>query len=79
MAQLKACQNSMLKFDYFAQPFNFLLPEGRETYRSGKGCCMTLMLVIVVIFYGAMQSIKLFTFDETDVMVSQTQNYFDED
>lgn len=37
------------------------------------------MLVLFCIFYGSMQSIKLLTFDETDVMVSQRDAYFDSD
>lgn len=38
---------------------------------------MTLILVLTCIFYGAMQSIKLLTFDETDVMISARDSYFD--
>lgn len=38
-----------------------------------------MLLVTALVFYGAMQSIKLFTFDETDVMVSQRDAYFDSD
>lgn len=40
---------------------------------------MTIVLLICLGFYGSMQSIKLFTFDETDVMVSQRDAYFDSD
>ena len=68
---------SVVKFDAFAQSFRFRLPEGKEKFQSCKGCCLTLLLLTVLVFYGVMQSIKLVTFDETDVMVSQRDAYFD--
>lgn len=40
---------------------------------------MTVMLLIALIFYGTMQSVKLLTFDETDVMVSKRDSFFDAD
>ena len=69
-----------MQYDAFAQPFNFLIPpEEGKAFRSCKGCSMTIVLVVALSFYGAMQSIKLFTFDETDIMVSQRDAYFDKD
>ena len=66
-----------MRFDAFAEPFTFLLPEGKDAYRSCKGCTLTVMLVLALIFYGSMQSIKLLTFDETDIMVSSKDAAFD--
>ena len=40
---------------------------------------MTFILVIAICFYGALQSIKLLTFDETDVMVSQRDSFYSAD
>ena len=68
---------SILQYDAFAEPFRFLLPEGKDAYRSCKGCILTVMLVLALIFYGAMQSIKLLTFGETDIMVSSKDAAFD--
>ena len=53
-----------------------MLPEGKERMATGKGCILTVFLVISLIFYGSMQSVKLFTYDETDVMVSKRDSYF---
>ena len=69
--------DKLLAFDTFATTFQFKLPEGKETFASCKGCCFTFLLVLVSLFYGAMQSVKLLTFDETDVMVSSRDAYFD--
>lgn len=41
------------------------------------GFCLTIALVAILAFYGVMQSIKLVEFDETDVMVSSRDAYFD--
>ena len=71
--------DSIVKFDAFAAPFTFILPNGKAAFRSCKGCTMTILLLLILLFYGAMQSINLFTFDETDVMVSQRDAYFDAD
>ena len=40
---------------------------------------MTFILVVAICFYGALQSIKLLTFDETDVMVSQRDSFYSSD
>ena len=40
---------------------------------------MSLILFILILFFGVMQSIKLLTFDETDIMVSQRDAYYDAD
>ena len=61
---------SVYSLDAFAEPFNFVIPGGKAAFRSGKGCTMTVLLLMVLVFYGIVQSINLATFDETDIMVS---------
>lgn len=65
-----------MHFDAFAEPFTFLLPQGKDSYKSCKGCCLTILLVLSLIFYGCMQSIKLIEFDETDIMFSEMYSHF---
>ena len=40
---------------------------------------MSVILLILIVFYGVMQSIKLLSFDETDIMVSQRNAYYETD
>ena len=40
---------------------------------------MTIVLVVSLIFFGSLQCIKLVQFDETDIMVSQRDAYFEYD
>lgn len=39
---------------------------------------MTVLVITTAFFYGSMQSIKLITFDDTDVMLSARDAYFDD-
>ena len=39
---------------------------------------MTVLVITTAIFYGSMQSIKLITFDDTDVMLSARDAFFDD-
>ena len=56
-----------------------MLPKGKFKLGSLGGCFCTLTMVFICIFYGSLQAVKLFTFDETDIMVSSVDAYFDSD
>ena len=68
-----------LEYDSFAAPFMFKLPEGKQRLGSLGGCICTVILALSCLFYGVLQSVKLFTFDETDIMVSSVDAFFDSD
>ena len=70
-------KQNMYEHDSFATPYKFMLPEGKEKMTTGKGCCFTGFLFLCLLFYGSMQSVKLLTFDETDVMVSSRDSFFE--
>ena len=38
--------------DSFAKPFRFMLPGGTKEYKSLVGAVLTLVTVIIVMFYG---------------------------
>ena len=74
------CQRSkILRLDLFAREFNFKLPNHRRENPTISGCLLTCLLILAVISYGTMQSIQLFNFDETDIMESSRDAYFDSD
>ena len=60
----------------FAEEYRFKLPGGKDAHASCYGCLLTIFLVFFCLSYAAMQSIKLLTFDETDVMLSSRDSYF---
>ena len=76
---MRRSSDKILEYDNFGTPYKFKLPEGKENLTSWKGCGFTFLLVVSLLFYGSMQSIKLLTFDETDVMVSSRDSFFDPD
>ena len=71
--------DKLLKYDSFAETFAFKLPEGKDSFRTVKGCILTVLLILTCIFYGTMMSIKLQAFDETDVMYSVVDAFYDAD
>ena len=66
-----------LEYDNFAKQFQFMLPERKDRLGSLSGCTCTLIWIFSCLFYGILQSIKLFTFDETDIMVSSVDAHYD--
>ena len=71
--------NSVLSGDVFAQNFQFRLPNGHRKHHSVMGCLMTVILLVAIMSYGAMKSIELVTYDETDIMLSSRGAFFDSD
>ena len=47
------------KLDWFGKPFNFRLPGGKEEIKSWSGVIITIFIILLVIFYAAMQFMKL--------------------
>ena len=70
-------EDKILEGDKFATQFQFNLPGGKPFYSTWFGCFLSVMVVLSILFYGFMQSIKLLSFDETDIMVSKKDAHFD--
>ena len=78
--QPKKCaklQKSVLQMDTFAEALQFRLENGEKRYQSYKGVLFTLILFSVILLYASMQTMKLASFDETDVMASSKDSHFD--
>ena len=58
-ARKPSLRDKILQFDTFAVPFQFKLPEGKESNSSVIGCCFTFFLVCACVFYGVIQMIEL--------------------
>ena len=46
--------DSLLKFDQFGTHFNFRLSEGKDKVNTGVGFILSVLIVIVLIFYSTM-------------------------
>ena len=70
----------VLKLDQFGYAFNFKLPQGRDTYNTGLGAAISILLLMIIVFYGALQMQRLVRFEETvPVTMSATEGYFSND
>ena len=67
------------KADIYAPAFGFWLPDNQRAYHSYGGLLMTVLLLVFLVFYGIMQAVKLFEYDETDVMISSRDAFFTSD
>jgi len=50
--QLKTCSNKVKTLDGFGQPFMFHLPEGQKTKQAWSGVAATVIIILLIIFYG---------------------------
>lgn len=66
----------VLENDTFAEKYRFKLPEGKSDYFTVKGCITTIIVVTALLFYGTIRYIKLETYDDTDIMVSQWDYFY---
>ena len=71
--------NSAKMADAYAPSFDFWLPGGQQGHQSYGGLLMTVMLMLFLCFYGIMQSVKLYEYDETDIMISSRDSFFTSD
>ena len=77
--QSRGSCDSLKQFDAFAENYRFRLPEGKTSFQSWKGLFTTVMVILALAFYGVLQAVKLITFDETDIMISERDSFFDAD
>ena len=55
------------------------MPNGTKTYQSILGTLCTLFAFGLILFYGCLQFVKLYRFDETAIMHSTTDAAFSGD
>ena len=66
----------LLSFDTFGEAFNFKLPGGKDTYQTWLGTFFTLIVTLVLIFYGGLQIQRLAIYGETVVTMSVRDSNF---
>ena len=67
------------KLDCFGAEFNFNLPEEGYKIRTCSGMVVTFCVLIIIIFYGTMQFLRLMNTEQPSVMISVRDHYFDVD
>ena len=69
-------KDKILGVDTFGEAFNFKMPGGEDTYKTGLGAFFTLIVLIVLIFYGGLQIQRLAIYGETVVTMSLRDSFF---
>ena len=75
----KNCRDKAKRLDSFGHSFQFLLPGAETAKRSWSGLTVTIICMILIIFYGSMNLIRLLEFGEPTIMVSVRDNYISAD
>ena len=71
-------RDKLLNFDKFPHPFFFTLPSGKDSLPSACGLFCTIVLFIMLTFYGVTQLITLHAYGNTDVLVNLIDSYYDD-
>lgn len=63
--------------DVFGHSFHFRLPGDVIEQKSWSGLAITLICMILIIFYSSMNLIRLIEFGEPTIMVSLRDSFLD--
>ena len=55
------------------------MPGGKDIHATRLGACLTIILVLLLVFYGGLQLQRLIHFEETVIMESVRDAHFDTD
>ena len=55
------------------------MPDGKKSKKSFSGCLVTLLAVIILIFYAGLQYMRLVGFGEPQIMLSVRDSFYDTD
>lgn len=65
--------------DGFGEHFQFMLPHGQHKMTTWCGLFFTVTAIVIILFYAAMNLIKLLEFREPTIMMSVRDSYLDTD
>ena len=74
---MRSVSDFVFEQDSFKENFEFKLPRGRDSHGSWQGCLFTVLLFMSLSFYATVQWGKMLEFDDTDVMVSARDSFYD--
>ena len=69
----------LLDLDQFGTTFRFKLPASKDNFKTGLGSAFTILLTLLLIFYGSLQMQRLVKFEETVVTMSVRDSHYTPD
>ena len=76
-SRIDKCQQGMLRFDLYKQPFRLLLPDGKNEYRTFTGAVLSLCTILIVIFYGGIKTRALVGREDFKIQKYVEESYYD--
>ena len=79
MSGCEKIKDKSLNLDIYKRPFNFLMPDHRETYNTWLGLVLSLFSIICVFSYAIYQMISLIQLDQYRLQTIAQENFYAED
>ena len=73
---LDSFSERILSFDTFGEAFSFKLGGGKQIHRTWLGAVFSIIVAIILAFYGSLQMQRLAIYGETVVTMSTRDSFF---
>mmetsp|Transcript_24759 Transcript_24759/g.30942 ORF Transcript_24759/g.30942 Transcript_24759/m.30942 type:complete len:199 (-) Transcript_24759:1123-1719(-) len=70
------CQQKALIFDLYRKPFRLFLPDEQTMYRSLLGVILSVLTVVLMLFYAGWKLLAMFTLTDYIVRVHDQDNFY---
>ena len=75
----KKFSSKIVHLDLFGQGFSMKLDKGIMTLKTVSGLLITIMLIIVLVFYATVKFKSLISQRNVDIIIAKTENFFNYD
>ena len=72
----RTLSGKLIQYDSFGEPFRFKLANGSKNYHTMIGFMLTFLMVVIILYYSSLNSIKLFLRDDPDIKESVQHFYY---
>ena len=77
MSAMDGCQQNFLRLYLYRQPFNFLLPDKKDSYRTFLGSLLSLLTVFLLIGFATYKLIAISTNSDYKIQVHDQKFFYD--
>ena len=71
------CQRGILRFDFYKQPFRLLLPDRKNEYRTFAGGLLSILTIVLMLYYATYKLNTLITKDDYKVQLRRRERYYE--
>ena len=63
-------------FDLYEKPFNFLMPDHRDRYRTILGSFLSIITLVLLLGYGGYKFSNLLEYEDFKLMKFEQENFY---